>query len=111
MAKVYVKTDEQGRIVAVDSSVFLKEVSGWIEVDEGEGDRYAHAQGHYLDKAPIEMDGTYTYKLENGTVTERTEAEKEADRAAIEAPVTLEQRVTEMEMVLVAMVYGGGEEG
>ena len=50
MAKVYVKTDEQGRIVAINSEIFLEEVSGWIEVDEGEGDQYAHAQGHYLDK-------------------------------------------------------------
>ena len=111
MAKVYVKTDEQGRIVAINSEIFLEEVSGWIEVDEGEGDRYAHAQGHYLDKGLIEMDGTYAYKLENGAVTERTEAEKEADRALIEEPMTLEQRVTEMEMVLVARVYGGGEQG
>lgn len=111
MAKVYVKTDEQGRIVEVNSSIFLQDVSGWTQVDEGEGDRYAHAQGHYLAKPLMGQDGIYAYKLVNGAAAERTEAEKEADRAAIEVPITLEERVTEMEMVLVAMVYGGGAEG
>ena len=111
MAKVYVKTDEQGRIIEINSSIFIQEPQGWIQVDEGEGDRYAHAQGHYLDKPLMERDGVYGYKLENGEVAERTEEEKEADRAAIEEPITLEERVTEMEMVLVAMVYGRGAEG
>ena len=108
MAKVYVKTDEQGRITEINSDIFLADTSGWIEIDQGQGGRYVHAQGHYLAKPLMEADGIYAYKMENGAVAERTEEEKQAERAQRVAPATLEERVPEMEMVLVEMVYGGG---
>ena len=109
MAKVYIKTDEQTRIVEINSDLFLSDLNGWMQIDEGQGDMYAHAQGHYLDKPLMETDGIYAYKWANGAAVERTEAEKAADRAERTTPMTLEERVTEMEMVLVEMVYGGEE--
>lgn len=50
MIQVYARADAAGRVEELGSSVFLKDPSGWTLIDEGEGDRYAHAQGHYLDK-------------------------------------------------------------
>ena len=38
--KVYVKTDEKGRITAINSDVFLHTLEGWQEIDRGNGDRY-----------------------------------------------------------------------
>lgn len=106
MAKVYVKTDEQKRVVEINSDIFLTDTTGWTQIDEGNGDKYAHAQGHYLDKPLVEK-GIYTYKLTNKKVKERTEAEKEADRAFLVQPVSLEERVADLESAVVEIVYGG----
>ena len=106
MAKVYVRTDEQKRVVEINSDIFLQDLKGWTQIDEGEGDRYAHAQGNYLDK-PLMEDGAYTYKLTNKKLKERTEAEKEADRALLVLPVSLEERVADLESAVVEIVYGG----
>lgn len=54
--KVYVKTDDQGRICAVTSSAFLPDPTGWAEIDEGEGLRYEQAQTQYFGEA-IAQDG------------------------------------------------------
>ena len=37
---VYIKTDEEGRIIAVNSSAFLDDTADWIQIDSGVGDKY-----------------------------------------------------------------------
>lgn len=46
--KVYIKTDENGNITAVNSSAFLTDIEGWTEIDAGVGDKYHHAQNNYF---------------------------------------------------------------
>ena len=45
---VYIKPDDAQRITAVNSSAFLTDLTGWVEIDRGFGDRYHHAQGNYF---------------------------------------------------------------
>ena len=45
---VYVMTDDRNRIIAVNSSAFLSDPSGWTEIDRGIGDKYHHAQANYF---------------------------------------------------------------
>lgn len=80
--KVYIKVDDQDRVTAIGSDIFIKELSDWINIDEGAGDKYAHAQSQYLEKGLIDQTGDYNYKLQDDTVVERTQEEKEADRKA-----------------------------
>ena len=61
--KVYVKVNNQGYITQVESSIFLKDTTGFIEIGKGFGDKYAHAQSQYFDKPLINEDGSYNYKL------------------------------------------------
>lgn len=75
---VYVKLDENGRIIDVNSSLFLKNPSGWVEVARGVGDRFQHAQGNYLPK-PIFNMGIPAYKMEMGEIKERSAEEILAD--------------------------------
>lgn len=75
--KVYVKIDENNVIKEIQSSIFLNDTEGWIEIDEGIGDKFAHAQGHYLPKPIIDENGKYNFKYEN-RVVELSEEEKEA---------------------------------
>lgn len=77
MAKVYVKTDTESVITDINSDTFLKSVEEYILIDEGVGDRFAHAQGNYLEYGLTDDRGRYNYKLHDGAVVELTEAEKE----------------------------------
>lgn len=77
--KVYARVDERGRILEVGSSAFLKDLDGWIEIDQGSGDRYQHAQGNYLPKPVYNWSGIPIYKMEMGEIKERSEEEIRAD--------------------------------
>ena len=68
--KVYIKVNEFNEIVDILSSVFLKNNTGWIMIDEGYGDKYAHAQSQYFKDHLIDDNGNYRYKLENNKILE-----------------------------------------
>ena len=80
--KVYVKTNAAGYIVAVNSSAFLADPTGWVQIDEGTGDRYHHAQAHYFPLPIITEGGAYRYKLVDGAAVECTAAEIAEQEAA-----------------------------
>ena len=74
--KIYVKVNENNEIIDVGSSIFIKDLNGWIKIDEGFGDKYAHAQSQYLEKGLVDEQGRYNYKFVEGKVVEVEEAEK-----------------------------------
>ena len=74
--KVYVKINENNIITDINSSIFINNLEGYIKIDEGSGDKYAHAQGNYLDKGLYDRSGRYNYKFEDGKVLELTDEEK-----------------------------------
>ena len=76
---VYIKTDDKNRIKGVDSSAFLQNTDGWMEIDSGWGDKYHHAQGNYFPKPIYEERGIPVYKYIDGEVLERTQEEIDAD--------------------------------
>ena len=77
LIKVYIKIDENNYITDINSSIFWDYTTNYIQIDEGIGDKYAHAQGNYLLKGISDSQGRYNYKYENEKVTELTEEEKE----------------------------------
>lgn len=111
MYKVYVRIDELGRVLDVNSSVFLNDTTGWIEIDEGVGQRYGHAQVYYLPGALVDDRGLYRYKYENRRIVERTQAEINADYVEPEQPApsdsdariaALEKQVAEQAKLLAS---------
>ncbi|MCH5207670.1 MAG: hypothetical protein J1F04_02200 [Oscillospiraceae bacterium] len=64
--KVYVKNDTDGNITAINSEIFIDDFTGWIKIDSGHGDKFAHAQNHYLEKSLLNKNGEYNYKLIDG---------------------------------------------
>lgn len=82
--KVYVRTDSGGIITDINSSAFISG-DGWTEVDCGEGDRFHHAQGNYLEAGLTDGDGLYNYKLVGGVLVLRSDEEKAPERARIAA--------------------------
>lgn len=78
MYKVYVKLDSDNNITSINSEIFLtqEEISNMTEIDEGQGDKYAHAQSQYLEKGLIDEHGRYNYKFAEGKIVEISEDEK-----------------------------------
>ena len=86
MYKVFVRIDEQDRITEIQSHGCAEASSGSIEIDEGDGDRYQHAQGNYLPKPLMDELGRYRYKLVDGAAVERAPEEMTADAPSVQIP-------------------------
>lgn len=113
MNKVYAKADDDGRVIAINSDAFLTDTIGWVEIDHGTGDKYHHAQGNYLPGQLMDWRGVYRYKLVDGAVVERTQAEMDSDYTPPEQRPTTEQRVDALEtttddiILMMAELIGG----
>lgn len=98
---VYILPDKQGRITRIDGGYTLSNITdltGWVLIDEGYGDRYNLCQSNYLPKSITDDRGVYRYRYADGEITERTEGEMEADVVgANSAPPTQEERIRELE--------------
>lgn len=84
-SKVYIQTDAQGRILRCEGGYTMAniaDVSEWILVDEGTGDRYNLCQSHYFAGGLYTEDGICQYVYSNGNCRLRTDAEIDADRKA-----------------------------
>lgn len=78
---VYIRVDDAGRVLVINSSAFVQDTEGWVQIDSGHGDRYHHAQGNYLPGPLVDERGVYRYKLEDGAIVERTQEEMDGDWA------------------------------
>jgi hypothetical protein len=102
MIKVYVKTKEINNqniiteiITDINSDIFISGLTGWVQIDEGDGDKYAHAQNAYLDDGLIDIQGRYNYKLVDTRPVELTEEEKETLFPPRPQPPSLEDKLTD----------------
>lgn len=97
--KVYVSL-QNGYITSINSEIFLSEEEMLImtEIDKGKGDKYAHAQGLYLEKGLVDEHGRYNYKYVDGKVIEVAEG----DKPTIEEPkaVPTEQEKINAQLML-----------
>lgn len=94
---VYIKADSEGRVVAVNSSAFLKEVEGWLAVDSGYGDSFHHAQGNYLPEPLMDDRGVYRYKMDGSVIVERTREEMDGDYTQPEKAPSYDDRIRALE--------------
>ena len=101
--KVYVKTNENNEIIEINSSIFLADTTDYIEIDSGYGDKYAHAQGNYLDKPLMDNQDRYNYKLVDGVVVEIAEEDKPIIEPSESKPTT-EERLLAIEEELNALL-------
>lgn len=97
---VYVRPNDSGYIAAINSSAFLPDTEGWVEIDQGYGDKYHHAQGNYFDKPIRTESGVCRYKLVGGKPVECTAEEIAQQEAVLPQPGpsnSLESRVEALE--------------
>ena len=80
-SKVYIKTDTTGRILRCEGGYTTpNDLTGWVQIDEGTGDRYNLCQSHYFDGGLYTDDGIPRYALADGAPVLRSDEEIEADR-------------------------------
>lgn len=86
-SRVYVLLNKNNTIARLEGEYSLpNDLTNWIKIDEGYGDKYNLAQSHYLAKPLYTQDGIPQYKLDNGVVAPRTDDEIEADRSNLPQP-------------------------
>ena len=105
--RVFIKTDSQDRITAVNSEIFISDLSGWTEIDSGDGDRFVHAQGNSPPKSVIDDNGIYRYKFENGAICERSEEEMAADMPIPEPEPPTNAELAQAIAELAEVICGG----
>jgi hypothetical protein len=105
---VFAKVNESGVITAINSSAFVSG-EGWTEIDRGEGDKYHHAQGNYLERGIADSDGIYNYKLADGVPVLRSDEEKAPERAKISAAAEiaeLKEKLAETDYISAKIAEG-----
>ena len=107
MSKVYIKTDDHGRVTACDggySTGNMGDMAGWTLLDEGEGDRYNLCQSNYFDSLYTD-EGIPRYKYADDIAVLRSEEEIAEDVAALPppSPSPLEQVQTEAAVYRAAL--------
>ena len=75
---IFVRTDEQGRVIAVNSEGLLPDLTGWVRVGEYESET-PYAQGGHFGQPILTDDGAWRYKLVDGQVVERSPEEMASD--------------------------------
>lgn len=103
-SKVYVLPDSDSNITRIDGGYTMPEdLTGWVLIDEGYGDRYNLCQGNYFDKHIMDERGIYRYKLVDGKPVERTQKEMDADYVEPEIVPTQLDRI-EAQVTYTAMI-------
>lgn len=102
--KVYANVDSQWRVIGIESNHNFRDTAGWVQIDEGDGDRYMHAQGNYLPKPLMDEQGRYRYKLVDGAVVERTPEELASD--ALPQPTPSQSDINTANIDYLAMMTG-----
>ena len=86
-SRVYILPDEAARVLRLEGEYSLPvDLTNWILIDEGYGDKFSLAQSHYLAKPLYTQDGIPQYKFDDGVVIPRTDDEIEADRSNLPQP-------------------------
>lgn len=100
-SKVYVLIDDKKCITKCDGGYTPpSDLSGWILIDEGIGDKYNLCQSHYFDKPIYTVDCVPRYKLVDGKAVERTSEEIEADKPELPLPQpTIKDLIKENELL------------
>ena len=80
VSKVYVMVDDAKRIIRCEGGITTpSDLTDWVLIDEGTGDRYDLCQSHYFEGGIYTSDGIPRYKLVDGKTVLRSEEEIAAD--------------------------------
>lgn len=100
--KVFIVVTDTSNIIDVNSDAFLSDTTGWVQIDEGTGDRFHHAQGNYFPAPLYDERGIPRYAyVKDGSPKwrERTQEEMDADYVPPEPVKTVDELAAENELL------------
>lgn len=80
--KIFIKINDASNIIDINSDAFISDTTSWLQIDEGIGDCYHHAQNNYFPKPKYDERGIprYAYVPDGDPKwRERTQEEMDAD--------------------------------
>lgn len=88
VSKVYVMVDDVKHIIRCEGGITTpSDLTDWVLIDEGTGDRYDLCQSHYFEGGIYTSDGIPRYKLVDSVPVLCSEEENVADRLpSLDAP-------------------------
>ena len=93
-SKVYIQTDERGKIISCNGGYTTpSNLAGWIEIDEGYGDKYNLCQSNYFEGGLYTMDGIPRYKWDGTQALLRSNEEIEDELRSIQWKSEVESKV------------------
>ena len=107
--RVFIRTDNDNYITQIEGECSLSNLGDLNapdvhKIDEGEGERYYHAQGRYLEKPILDFEnGCYNYKYIDGEIIEVTDEEK-AEIVANRPTVLTDNEKLEAQVFYTAMM-------
>ena len=105
MAKHYIITDEQGRILRGFSDDFEQPTDGAICINE-DGGRHFELNG-VINPPMTDYNGTALYSFDGKKVVARTQEELDADKPVIVPIPTIEERTEALENAMLELIMGG----
>lgn len=86
-SKVYIQTDADGHILRCEGGYTTPtDLTDWIEIDEGTGDKYNLCQTHYFEDGMYTNDSIPRYEWNGEAAVLRSEDAIEQDRASVAQP-------------------------
>ncbi len=90
-SKVYIKIDENNNIIRCEGGYTTPDdLTGWIEIDSGYGDKYNLCQSNYFPKSLIDLNGICRYKYLDGNIIEKTSEQIQAEYVPPPEPLTID---------------------
>lgn len=90
---VYIQIDSDNNVIAIGSSAFLSDTTGWIEIDRGSGVKFYHAQTQYLPDEIMSDNGVYYYQYIDGVVSKKSSEKITSEEDAIKISLLKERTI------------------
>lgn len=112
-SKVYVRIDAQNRIIQCEGGVSEpKDLTGWIQIDEGYEGKYNLCQSNYFESLSTE-DGIPAYRLKDNweslPMGERTEERSAADLEKDRIEPARNKKISEIHAACNAVIVAGAD--
>lgn len=102
--KVYAKLGKGREVTAVASSATLLDPTGWVEIDEGSGDKYKHAMSLYLPD--IIVDGFCQYVWDGKKLVKRKDEREKEDTTTQERITSLKRMLGDTDYIVLKIAEG-----
>lgn len=107
-SKVYIQVDSDQNITRIEGGYTTpSDLTDWILIDEGYGDKYNLCQAHYFDDPIYMTNGLYRYKYVDGAPVAKTQEELAEELEAKQFPFNQKDKLNEISTTCKDIITAG----